>query len=108
VADADRVSAELAVIRERFDSLAARYPLAEMAAPDRDGLKAHSGHIATSVLDVPRLLAAVEAVLELAGKLAERHGTDSALDEDRMWIRQECGEQIRAAIERALNGEDQK
>lgn len=59
----DPLAAELAAIRERFDSLAARYPLAEMAAPDRDGLKTHGGHIATSVLDVPRLLAAVEALL---------------------------------------------
>ena len=53
----------------------------------------------------PRLLAAVEAVRKLADKLEPQAPPSSALEEDRMWIRQECAGMIREAISRALLGE---
>ena len=52
-----------------------------------------------------RLLLAVEVVLALAGKLEPQAPAASALEEDRMWIRQECAGMIREAISRALLGE---
>ena len=55
--------------------------------------------------DALRLVAALEEVLELAGKLEPQAPAASALEEDRMWIRQECAGMIREAISRALLGE---
>jgi hypothetical protein len=52
------------------------------------------------------LLAAVEAVLKLAGKLEPQAPPASALEEDRMWMRQECAGMIRAAITAALTGQE--
>ena len=56
--------------------------------------------------DVPRLLAAVDAVLKLADMLPPQGPPASALEEDRMWIRSECADMIREAISRALLGEE--
>lgn len=57
--------------------------------------------------DVPRLLAAVEAALALAGKweYGPVDGT-SALTEDRDWVRADCGAGLREAVARALLGEE--
>jgi hypothetical protein len=54
--------------------------------------------------DSARLLAAVEAALELADKLEPQGPPSSALEEDRMWIRQECADMIREAITREITG----
>ena len=56
--------------------------------------------------DSPRLLAAVEAVLALVGKLEPQAPASSALEEDRMWIRQECADMIRNTITDALLGKE--
>jgi hypothetical protein len=86
----DRLAAELAAIRERY----CRRRLAFM----QEDLYA-------SAEDVASLLAAVEAVLKLAGQMAPQAPSYSALEEDRMWIRQECADMIREAITSALLGE---
>ena len=57
--------------------------------------------------DSGRLLAALDEVLNLADDLdAPPASTSSAVEEDRMWIRQECATDFRAAIFRALLGEE--
>jgi hypothetical protein len=56
--------------------------------------------------DWDRLLAAVEAVLKLADQLPPQAPPSSALEEDRMFIRQECADMIREAITSTLTGED--
>ena len=53
---------------------------------------------------VPRLLAALDEVLKLADQLPPQGPPSSALEEDRMWVRQECADMIREAISRALSG----
>ena len=68
------------------------------------GTKADARFIVTARTAMPRLLAAVEAVLELADKLPPQAPPSSALEEDRMWIRQECADMIREAITAALSG----
>jgi hypothetical protein len=55
-----------------------------------------------SARDVPRLLAAVQAALACTTKLEPQGAASSALEEDRMWIRQECADMIREAISAAL------
>lgn len=56
--------------------------------------------------DVPVLVAAVEAVLKLAGEWADGEvNSYSALTEDRDWVRAECGRKLREAAARALLGE---
>lgn len=52
----------------------------------------------------PPLLAAVNAVLKVAAELCKDTPCSSALDEDRMWGRQEHGRQIIRAISKELTG----
>jgi hypothetical protein len=94
VPDSDKLTTALAEIRERYrrgDPERVSEALAEV----------HGGP-----QDVPRLLAAVDEVLELADGLRSVVLTESALTEDRSWIRNECGDLIVQAISRALLGED--
>lgn len=57
--------------------------------------------------DVPRLLAALNVVLKLADEWAEGSYTaSSALDEDRVWVRAECGAKLREATTRELLGNE--
>jgi hypothetical protein len=55
---------------------------------------------------VPSLVAALEAVLKLADTLEPQAPAASALEEDRMWIRQECADMIREAIRHTLTGQE--
>jgi hypothetical protein len=128
-----RLAAELAAIRER-ERAATRgpwegeddedcwrlfgatgtglHPLQILKAPKRGTPYAEywpreddAKFIVAARSDVPSLLAAVEAVLKLAGQLIPQAPSYSALAEDRMWIRQECADMIHAAIASALLGE---
>jgi hypothetical protein len=93
----DDLAAQLADMRSRH------YPIRppgwsvqtgydEICASDRHRWPCHA-HIA---------LAAVEAVLELPAKWDEHSTRSSALEEDRMWIRQDCADDIREAIRSRL------
>ena len=84
------LSAALAAIRERAE-YAKEYMQGDPMPP--------------SLEDVPRLLKAVEDALELAGKLEPQGSPASALEEDRMFIREECADMIREAITTALTGQ---
>ena len=90
-ADGGDLSALLEQISERNEKLRHRY-----------------GHVGGLLVladareDVPHLVAAVKAVLKLAGQLEPQAPAASALEEDRMWIRQECADMIREAVRTAL------
>lgn len=58
--------------------------------------------------DVRRLLAVADAVLALAAKLEPQAPSPSALEEDRMWMRQQCADMIREAISRALLSKEEE
>jgi len=88
--DPGPVRAELARIRNRA-ALAYASPAAAGA----------------SAADVPRLLAALDAVLGMPGKWDEiDDGPVSALTEDRGWVRAACARDLREAITRELLGEE--
>lgn len=56
---------------------------------------------------VPRLLAALDAALALPAKWeSDGNAGQSALEEDRLWVRQACAEEMRAAALAALRGEN--
>ena len=56
--------------------------------------------------DVRLLLKVAEAALALAAKLEPQAPASSALEEDRMWIRQECAGMIREAVTAVLLGKE--
>lgn len=73
----------------------------------RGGHLIGDGEFGRSARDVPRLLAAVEEALKLAGKWeCEPIDGTSALTEDRDWVRADCGAGLRETITRALLGEE--
>ena len=77
-----------------------------MTAPDDPaaalaGIRSELRTFGATYYDTARLLAAVEAALKLADKLEPQAPASSALEEDRMWIRQECAGMIREAEEEA-------
>ena|SRR5215469_4698074 len=97
----DRLSTALEEIRGRSERPLGPSAMAlPITSPAVRGLLESAG-------DVPRLLAALDAAL----KLPDRWNAPSALgasvlEEDRMWVRQGCAEDLRATITRALLGED--
>lgn len=92
----DRLTAALEEIRQR------RAITQELCG---DGSE-YINRLYRSAEDVPWLLRALDAVLALAAKLEPQASPSSALEEDRMWIRQECSDMIRLAITRELLGEE--
>ena len=91
----DSLSAYLDGVRERADFAGAGGSMPPTAA---------ARALADSAEDVRPLLAAVEAVLKVAAELCKDTPCSSALDEDRMWGRQEHGRQIIRAISSELTG----
>ena len=90
------------------EALAAFLACAEhhiLQAPHGSDEDAGESLISAGCYYAPRLLAAVEAALKLADKLEPQAPPSSALEEDRMWIRQECAGMIREVISCALLGE---
>lgn len=67
----DALSAALAEIRGR-ETKAAAFPLAELAARVGPDTKSVIGWVSASALDVPRLLAALDKVLELHAPRTDR------------------------------------
>jgi hypothetical protein len=115
-----RVAATLAAIRERTEAATAgpwaahshlrQYSIwhDELDQPLAREVRTWDDAVFISVARtvMPRLLAAVEAALELADKLEPQGPPSSALEEDRMWIRQECADMIRDTLGAALTGEE--
>ena len=87
----DALTATLAEIRERVASC-------------MDGFSSDPGAYIRSAGDVPRLLAAVDAVLKLADDLTGDAAPSSAYEEDRAWLRAEIAARFRSAVLAVLTG----
>ena len=90
-------SATLEAIRDRAGVVA------KLGPPRPGGDLINAAH--RSAADVPRLLAAVEAVLKLADALTAPAVAADCLDEELAEVRRECGERVRRVITRALKGD---
>lgn len=72
-----------------------------------EGIRAEASVSGPRFADVRRLLAAVDKVLALPEKWAAiDDGPESALTEDRRWVRQDCAADLCETIFRALLGEE--
>jgi hypothetical protein len=99
--DDDRVASTLAAWRSVVNA-----PEIPDAPKDWLVTELDAWFIATARNAFPRLLAAIEAALKVADQLPPQGPPSSALEEDRMWIRQECADMIREAITRELTGKE--